>query len=77
MSSGLREEVQELIGKEKTELLFSFFAGQAIYFPVDRRDLQARNKKIKEEFFDGVSVDSLARRYSLSSRMIYNILSGK
>lgn len=62
-------------GIENAMILATLFQGTGAYFPkLDTLLSEVRNKKIKEEF-DGSNHKELARKYDLTERWIYEIVS--
>lgn len=65
-------EIAEVIGPDATEKLADHFEGCRLYVP-KRALSEVRNRKIRHEY-NGGNADELARRYSITSRRIYQIL---
>lgn len=62
------------IGMESAMLLANLFQGTGTYFPkLDTLLQDLRNKKIRAEF-DGKNYKELARKYDLTERWIYEII---
>lgn len=67
------------IGKEKTEELFAYFAGDTLELPSNHSYRVSRDAHIRKLYRqDGVHVNDIASKFSLSRRQIFYILgSGK
>lgn len=72
---GELRSIAEIIGVENTIKLAMSFRGCSIYIRnVDNILRVKRNNKIRDEYDNGKSVLSLARKYCLSTRQIQSIL---
>jgi Mor family transcriptional regulator len=68
-------EIAEIIGVPQTLKLANRFRGSSVYFhTMDNILRQHRNKAIRKEYDDGVTVPKIARKYRLSVRNIWLIL---
>lgn len=66
--------IAEEIGADNLLKLSRLVGGDSFYVPVENTLLRVlRNKKILEEY-NGYNVKELARKYSITRRMVYNIV---
>lgn len=70
-----RNALYDIVGAEAARALIHHFGGDRLYIPSCRNyGKQARNRAIVRAYDGGESVGRIALRYSLSERMVWNIL---
>jgi Mor family transcriptional regulator len=74
------QSVRELLGVVDAETVYKLmchFGGENIFIPkICKFEAVERNKKIREDFYSGLSHNQIAKKYGLSSRHIINIING-
>ena len=79
-------KAEDILPKELIETIQQYVNGTNIYIPsIDKKDwgsrtcskeyYELRNRDIHSQYMDGMSVNELAQKYSLSEKTIYKILS--
>lgn len=66
-------EIAELIGYDDALILYTYFKGQQITFPIKLFNSEYINKCIKEQY-DGTNAKKLARTYGYSERWIKELV---
>ena len=66
-------DMSEIVGIEKTVLIYSAFKGQQVSFPVHLFSAEYMRRCIRDEF-DGTNIRQLALKYGYSERWIREII---
>lgn len=75
--SGEQKEFAEIVGIEIYNILIENFGGCQIYIPKRETIFKnIRNKEIRKNF-NGCNYREIARKYNLSEKTVYKIISGK
>lgn len=68
-------ELAEIIGLEMMERVIEYFSGMNLYIPIKKKVLSAlRDREIIKRYQEGESVNSLARKFGLTSSWVSEII---
>ena len=72
------QELLEALSPESVYKLIKVCGGCVITVPLfSTLKLEERDEYIRQDFFSGVSVNDIAKKYRISTRQIRNIINGK
>ena len=70
------KEMVDLIGYDNTMILYTYYKGQQVTFPIKLFKSECVSEMIKKQY-DGTNAKKLARKYGYSERWIKELLRNK
>lgn len=69
-------ELETILGAELFRTTLKVFAGKQIAFPkkYDHLNKDGRNRRIREDYENGIDVDTISENYKLSCSQVYKII---